>query len=145
MSRRPVAQSRARDDNRWCQGKLGTIAHRVVAASDEGDATAVTSSSSIARGWMLIVIVVLAGYVIAYPVLVWMLHDLRRFHPHLWTGYGNPHPWRVVLVAGYAVAGWPALVVAWAWRSSQTRRELLSARQRAFDDGRSHHVGNGAP
>jgi hypothetical protein len=86
--------------------------------------------------------VVIAGYAVALPVVVWCLRDLRSFHRPLWTGYGNRRSWVVALLVAYALAGWPALFVALGWRTGQLRRELDGARER-FRDERSDHSGPG--
>jgi len=82
--------------------------------------------------------VVIAGYVIALPVVLWCLRDLRSFHRPLWAGYGNRRSWVAALLLTYAVAGWPALLVAVGWRTGQLRRELDSARERVHDEHAGH-------
>ncbi|MGZ4691739.1 MAG: hypothetical protein ACXVKA_08265 [Acidimicrobiia bacterium] len=70
------------------------------------------------------VVVVLAGYLVTYPVFAWTYSDVRRFPRHIWTGYGSPHPWRQAVGLSYLAAGWPVIAVALAWRTSSTRAEL---------------------
>jgi hypothetical protein len=74
--------------------------------------------------------VVVAGYLFGLVPLVWMLRDLARFHPHLWTGYGRPHPWHQAAWLSYAVAGWPVFVVAATWRASEPRGRMERVRRR---------------
>jgi hypothetical protein len=38
--------------------------------------------------------------------------DIRRFPRHLWTGLGNPHPWRRATVVTYVLGGLPVVVTA---------------------------------
>ena len=74
-------------------------------------------------------IFIVVGYVVAFPFLVWTRRDLRRMHPHLWTGFGSPYPWSITASFAYLAAGWPALVVASAWRFSPTRGKLMTIRR----------------
>ncbi len=82
---------------------------------------------------MVRVAVILAAYLVAYPAFAWTYSDLRRYPRHLWTGYGNPHPWRQSTVIAYLAGGLPVFVVALAWRTSTTRSELRSVAHRARD------------
>ena len=78
--------------------------------------------------------VVLAAYLVAYPAFAWTYSDLRLYPRHLWTGYGNPHPWRQAAVLTYVLGGLPVFVVALAWRTSTTRAELRSVARRSRSD-----------
>lgn len=84
-----------------------------------------------------VLLVVLAGYVVAYPGFAWALYDLDRYPRHLWTGYGKPGAWREAAVLAYLAGGLPVYIVAVAWRTSTTRAELRSVAHRA-GQGRDH-------
>jgi hypothetical protein len=72
-----------------------------------------------------IVIVVVAGYVLAYPAFAWTHADLRRYPRQLWsTASANPYPWRQATLMAYLAVGIPVLIVAVTWRTSTTRRRL---------------------
>ena len=77
------------------------------------------------------IVVVVAGYLVGLPAYIWTRQELRRIHPHLWDTVGTPHPWRHAITLAYLATGWPAIVVALAWRYGPTRRRLLSFRRRA--------------
>ncbi len=73
--------------------------------------------------WSVITVTAVA-YLVALPALAWTLSDLRRYPRHLWIGYGNRLRWERTASVSYLVLGVPVLLVALAWRSSLTRREL---------------------
>jgi hypothetical protein len=75
---------------------------------------------SLARVWW----VVAAGWVVALPFAVWAWRDIRRIDPMRWNGVSIAEAWLGGLLAGYVVGGWPAVVVAVAWRTSMTRDAL---------------------
>lgn len=97
-------------------------------------------------GIVKVLSVMVAGYLVALPAFWWCRNDLRGFHRPLWVGYGSRDTWIRAVSIGYAVGGWPALVVAFAWRSSQARTELTLARQRHdVRRGDGNGVGVAAP
>jgi hypothetical protein len=75
----------------------------------------------------LVVVLILVGYAVALPALLWMLHDLARIPRGLWRYAASrpPQAWRAALIAGYACSGWPSLVVALSWWRSRERGALL--------------------
>ena len=85
---------------------------------------------------MTVIVVAIAGYVVAYPALVWTLHDLRRYPRQLWTGFGRPHPRGQATVIVYLAGGLPVFIVALAWRASNVRQEMRDAAHRS--DRRVH-------
>jgi hypothetical protein len=80
---------------------------------------------------MSVVVLVVVAYAIAYPAFAWTYYDLRRYPRQLWSGFGNPHPWRQATVIAYVAAGIPVFVVAVAWRTSAVRREMREVAHRA--------------
>lgn len=67
------------------------------------------------------------GLVVGIPALVWVLADLRRIPAAIWTR--SPYSralWSTVAIVGYLVGGWPAVVVAAAWRFSRDRSDLVA-------------------
>jgi hypothetical protein len=92
----------------------------------------------------LVLAIILAGYVFALPALVWMLRDLARIPRGLWRYAASrpPQAWRAGLVVSYVCAGWPALVVAFAWRQSRERTALLD--DWADMHARNQHTHGGA-
>jgi hypothetical protein len=77
---------------------------------------------------VLVVIVVLAGYLLALPFVAWCRRDLASFRRPVWAGYGRRDTWRRGLRTGYACLGWGAILVALAWRMSRTRSQLVVTR-----------------
>jgi hypothetical protein len=68
----------------------------------------------------------LIGFVVGLPTLIWTLGDLRRIPAPIWAA--SPYSrsiWSSVVAVGYLVGGWPAVVVAVAWRFSRDRADLL--------------------
>jgi hypothetical protein len=68
----------------------------------------------------------LVGLVVGLPALIWTLGDLRRVPGSVWDR--SPYSrtlWTTVAVVGYVVGGWPAVVVAAAWRFSRDRADLV--------------------
>jgi hypothetical protein len=75
----------------------------------------------------VIVIVVLAGYVVALPVLVSGLRDLAHIPGGVWR-HAAQRPreqWRFGMICSYLLAGWPSIVSVIRWRRSQERRDLF--------------------
>jgi hypothetical protein len=67
------------------------------------------------------------GLVVGIPALVWVLADLRRIPAALWARSPYSRPlWATVAILGYLVGGWPAVVVALAWRFSRDRADLVA-------------------
>ena len=54
---------------------------------------------------VVLVAVILAAYLVAYPAFAWTYADLRRYPRQLWSGYGNPYPWRRATVVTYLAGG----------------------------------------
>jgi hypothetical protein len=85
------------------------------------------------------------GYVVAGPVLLWHRRDLMSFRRPLWAGYGSRRARLRGATVCYVAFGWPEVFMAWGWRSSQTRNELVNERQRLRDERDGRFRGNGAP
>ena len=70
----------------------------------------------------------LLGYAAAFPALRWHRRDLMSFRNTLWAGYGSRDARLHGATVCYAALGWPELLMALGWRSSQTRRSLIEER-----------------
>jgi hypothetical protein len=73
-----------------------------------------------------LVVVLLAGYVVALPALLWGLADLRRIPGGVWR-HAAQRPyvhWRTGLIGAYLICGWPVLFAALHWRRGHERAEL---------------------
>ncbi len=77
---------------------------------------------------LVFVAVVVVGYLVALPVLSWHRRDLMSFHRPLWAGYGSRQARLRGAMVCYLALGWPELLMALGWRSSQTRRALIIER-----------------
>lgn len=75
----------------------------------------------------LVIAIIVVGYAVALPALLWMLRDLARIPRGLWRYAASrpPQAWRAAVIAGYVCGGWPALVVAVSWRRGRERATLL--------------------
>jgi hypothetical protein len=89
--------------------------------------------------------VVVIGWVVALPVLAWHRRDVLSFQRPLWAGYGHRATQLKQATIAYAVFGWPELVMALAWRRSQTRAAMVTQRQDFHDEREGHDEVNGAP
>lgn len=69
------------------------------------------------------------GYVAGFPALHWHRRDLNSFRRPLWAGYGSRDARLRGSVVCYLALGWPELLMALGWRSSQTRRALVLERE----------------
>jgi hypothetical protein len=79
------------------------------------------------RPGALIVMMLLAGYVVALPALLFGLHDLSRIPGGVWR-HAAQRPreqWRFGMISSYALAGWPTIASVIVWRLSQERADLL--------------------
>ena len=68
------------------------------------------------------------GYGAAFPALRWHRRDLMSFRHTLWAGYGSRDARMHGALISYVAFGWPELLMALGWRSSQTRRSLIEER-----------------
>lgn len=73
---------------------------------------------------------IVVGYLVGLPALVWCLRDLKSFHRPLWPGYGNRGTWRHGAVIAYLLGGWPVVLLAIGWRTGRTRAGLVDERAR---------------
>jgi hypothetical protein len=87
----------------------------------------------------LIVVLLLAGYVLTFPVLLWGLRDMKQIPGGVWR-HAAQRPraqWKGGMISAYALGGWPVIVSVLVWRNSRERADLreewahLSARKRA--------------
>jgi hypothetical protein len=84
-------------------------------------------------------IVLLAGYVVGVPGLLWGLADLRRIPGGVWRHAAERpyHQWRTSMIGAYLICGWPVYVAVLLWWRGRERADLyvewaeLSARKRA--------------
>lgn len=77
----------------------------------------------------MIVGLALFGYAVALPIYLWHRRDLRMFHRPLWAGYGSRSARLRGATICYVAAGWPEILMALGWRTSQTRQALLAERE----------------
>jgi hypothetical protein len=75
----------------------------------------------------LVVAVLVAGYVVALPVLAWGLADVAKIPGGVWRHAAQRprHQWRVGMVSTYLLGGWPAIVAVLVWWRSRERTDLL--------------------
>jgi hypothetical protein len=86
---------------------------------------------------MPLFLLVVAGYVVALPVLLWHRHDLLSFRRMLWVGYGSRRDRLAGALLCYLAGGWPELVMALEWRASERRRALVAEREYFREERRS--------
>gem|GEM_PF-3477518 len=88
---------------------------------------------------------VIIGYLVALPVLLWHRRDLMSFRRPLWAGYGRRQARLRGAVVCYVAFGWPEMLMALGWRSSQTRTALVIERDQMREARSQHHSDDGAP
>jgi hypothetical protein len=77
----------------------------------------------------LLVAFVVLGYVVGLPALVLTIGDGRTISRRVWAALGRRRlRWEQQQYLGYALGGWPALVMAWWWRTGRLRHELRRER-----------------
>ena len=85
-------------------------------------------------------VLLVVGYVVGLPALVWAWRDLARFPPPVWYWSGHRREyWRAGLVAAYVAGGWPAIAVALAWWRSRIRSELRDEAHFQRESHQHHH------
>lgn len=84
----------------------------------------------------MIVGLALFGYAAALPIYLWHRRDLRTFRRPLWAGYGSRSARLRGATVCYVAAGWPEILMALGWRTSQTRQALLVEREN-FREGQA--------
>jgi len=75
----------------------------------------------------------IVGYLLGLPVVVWCLRDIGSFRRRLWPGYGSRGSWRKGAIVAYAVGGWPVLAFTLGWRTGRTRAGLVEERERLHE------------
>ncbi len=80
--------------------------------------------------------VVIVGYIVGLPLVLWCLADLKSFHRPEWVGYGNRRNWQVGVVLMYLAGGWPGVLTVIGWRASRARSALRDQRERFTDADR---------
>jgi len=76
----------------------------------------------------LLLVLAVAGYVIALVPARLCHLDIGSFRRTLWVGYGSRDRWLRGIKLAYLAGGWPSLAVALAWRRSTTREGLVELR-----------------
>jgi hypothetical protein len=73
-----------------------------------------------------LVALLLAGYVLALPGLLWGLADLRRIPGGVWRHAAQrPYPqWRTGMIGTYLICGWPVYVAVLLWWRGRERADL---------------------
>jgi hypothetical protein len=76
---------------------------------------------------VLIALMLVTGYAVALPVLLYGLGDLKHIPGGIWR-HAAQRPqvqWRSGMLSAYALGGWPAIVAVIVWRRSRERSDLL--------------------
>ena len=81
------------------------------------------------------------GWLVCLPILRKGLADVRRIPGGVWriTGYRNRKSWRVRMIGGYLLGGWPGGCVVWIWRRSEERQTLRDEWQMLIEERRARH------
>ena len=81
------------------------------------------------------------GYVVTFPIVRRGLSDVGRIPGAIWriTGYTNRRTWRVTIIGGYLLGGWPGAVVVLIWRRSEARAVLREEWHLLIEERRARH------
>jgi hypothetical protein len=81
------------------------------------------------------------GWVVCLPILRKGLTDVRRIPGGVWriTGYRNRKSWRMRMIGGYVLGGWPGGFVVWMWRRSEERQTLRDEWHLLIEERRARH------
>jgi hypothetical protein len=90
---------------------------------------------------LLVAVIVVSGYVTAFPIARRGLSDLGRIPGSVWrvTGYRNRKTWRNAICVSYCVAGWPSVLVVLRWRRSEQRVVLRDEWHLLIEERRARH------
>lgn len=81
---------------------------------------------------------VILGYVVGLPFLLWSIRDARTISRRVWAACGRRRSrWEHHMILGYALGGWLAIVLAFSWRQGRLRHELR--RERAVERERGRY------
>ncbi|MGZ4688468.1 MAG: hypothetical protein ACXVKA_16295 [Acidimicrobiia bacterium] len=93
--------------------------------------------SRVFRIEVLIGLVVL-GYVVGLPFLLWGIRDARTISRRVWATVGRHRSrWEQQMTVGYLLGGWPAIPLVLSWRHGRLRHELR--RERAVERERGRY------
>jgi hypothetical protein len=80
---------------------------------------------------------VILGYIVGLPFLVWAINDARTISRRVWAAVGRRRSrWEKQMMFGYALAGWPAIPLTLVWRRSHLRHDLRRERAVERERGR---------
>ncbi len=83
----------------------------------------------------------LAGWVVAFPIVRKGLADVGRIPGPVWriTGYADRKAWKVKIIGGYILGGWPGGLVVLVWRRSEERETLRDEWHLLVEERRARH------
>lgn len=86
----------------------------------------------------LLIGLVILGYLVGLPFLLWGIQDARTISRRVWAAVGRRRSrWEHTMIAGYLCAGWPAIPLMWSWRHGRLRHELRRERAVERERGRT--------
>lgn len=86
----------------------------------------------------LLIGLIVLGYLVGLPFLLWAIQDARAVSRRVWAAVGRRRSqWEHQMILGYLVAGWPAVALALSWRQGRLRHELH--REQAVERERGRH------
>ncbi len=85
---------------------------------------------------ILIGLVVL-GYVVGLPVLLWGIQDARLVSRRVWAAVGRRRSrWEHQLILAWLLLGWPVIPIVMTWKRGRLRIELHAEKAVERDRGR---------
>lgn len=85
----------------------------------------------------LLIGLVILGYLVGLPVLLWGIQDARTISRRVWAAVGRRRSqWEHRMIFAYLCAGWPAIPLIWWWRHGRLRHELRRERTAERERGR---------
>lgn len=90
---------------------------------------------------LLAVALAILGWVVTLPILRRGMMDIGKIPNAIWriTGYTNRKGWRVAMLGGYALGGWPGAAVVIKWRYGEERAVLRDEWKLLIEERRARH------
>ena len=81
------------------------------------------------------------GWIVTFPILRRGMTDISKIPSAIWrvTGYTNRKSWRVAMLGGYALGGWPGAAVVMKWRYGEEREVLRDEWKLLIEERRARH------
>jgi hypothetical protein len=85
----------------------------------------------------ILIAVVVLGYLVGLPFLLWGIQDARLISRRVWAAVGRRRSrWEHQLILAWLLLGWPVIPIVMTWKRSRLRIELHAEKAVERDRGR---------